>query len=217
MKLRDRIVDCMIALCNRDGAHRVTTNHIIEELSISPGTLYYHFKNKEEIIREIFQRISGEFRTLYSFDQKITVDRIIENIRESFRVLHRYRFFYTELPMLLDRDDNLRESYRQNYREKQKLHSALYDHMAAGGILHLPESAEEKRALLRNLWIVTDLWFSFVKTAEGGPDEASAEEGARHYLFTLLPHLLPPYREEIRQSLINATPARKSAASRKKS
>ena len=65
MKTRDRIVETSRELFNEEGASRVTTNHIAAAMTISPGNLYYHFRDKEEIIREIFARVVADFDTLY--------------------------------------------------------------------------------------------------------------------------------------------------------
>ncbi|MGR5456657.1 TetR/AcrR family transcriptional regulator, partial [Vibrio alfacsensis] len=60
MKTRDKIVYAALDLFNLDGERNVTTNHIAAHIEISPGNLYYHFRNKQEIVREIFALYSQE-------------------------------------------------------------------------------------------------------------------------------------------------------------
>jgi len=54
---RQAILTTAIELFNEKGTAAVSTNHIAEAMAISPGNLYYHFANKEEIIRHIHQPI----------------------------------------------------------------------------------------------------------------------------------------------------------------
>ena len=120
MKTRDRIIEAARALFNEKGASRVTTNHIAAAMGISPGNLYYHFRDKEEIIREIFRRIVADFDVLYSVPKDFTptVTGFFAIFTSTCDLYYTYRFFYLELATLLGRDGELKKKYLANLRAR---------------------------------------------------------------------------------------------------
>ena len=61
---KTRILDTALNLFNRAGERNVTTNHIAEDLGISPGNLYYHYRNKAAIVAALFERYQEQIRDL---------------------------------------------------------------------------------------------------------------------------------------------------------
>src|SRR6187402_1363261 len=113
MTTRDRILKAALRLFNEQGTGAVSTNHIAEAAGISPGNLYYHFKNKEEIIRELFQRLYTAWDTeLQASDPSaIRLQDIIHIVETNYQIIWRYRFAYRELTALLRQDAELRTGF----------------------------------------------------------------------------------------------------------
>ncbi|HBX41970.1 MAG TPA: TetR family transcriptional regulator, partial [Marinobacter adhaerens] len=103
MKTRDKILLSSLELFNERGERNVTTNHIAAHLAISPGNLYYHFRNKSDIIYEIFL----EYEKLVDFyldipeDRAMTLDDMTFYLESVFDGLWSYRFFHRDLEYLL--------------------------------------------------------------------------------------------------------------------
>lgn len=114
MKTRDKIIRASIELFNEQGERNVTTNHIAAHLGISPGNLYYHFRNKEDIILSIYEEYARtlllDIFPVVSSDVK-PLDAIILYMDAVFQAMMKFRFFYSNLPVLLAKSPSLKEKY----------------------------------------------------------------------------------------------------------
>jgi AcrR family transcriptional regulator len=154
---RQRILDAAIELFNADGVAGVTTNHVAAHLGISPGNLYYHFANKEEIIREIFDRMNAEAEEAWrSVGPGAPVDplAIQRLVTENLRLFGRYVFVARELPALLHADARLREAYRAVAAERMKQLEDGLAALASAGLLRDLTDAEDRRALAEMAWML---------------------------------------------------------------
>jgi AcrR family transcriptional regulator len=167
-------------------------------MGISPGTFYYHFRNKEEIIRAVFEMIVREFDALYPKDfGRFSPEQFAVTVRDTFAIYFRYRFFYTEISMLLDRDEVLVEAYRHNFNERKKTIRAMTDYMSGNGFLTRSLDESERDSLVNNIWMITDYWFTFSRVRGERPGKGNIEAGVRNYFNFLKAYLAPEVREKI--------------------
>ena len=113
MNTKDKIIHTSISLFNEQGERAISTNHIASHLGISPGNLYYHFKNKEDIIRHIFalyrDHLNTHFKPINKEDDAFT--HLTAYLDSLFELMWRYHFFYDNLGDILSRDITLKQAY----------------------------------------------------------------------------------------------------------
>lgn len=203
MKTRDKILLSSLDLFNEQGERNVTTNHIAAHLAISPGNLYYHFRNKSDIIYEIFQ----EYEKLVDFyldipdNRPMTLDDMTFYLESVFDGLWSYRFFHRDLEYLLDRDQRLRSDYREFTNRCLAAISRIFEKLAEGGIIE-PQPETLRSAMSLNVWMVITNWMAFLKTAHAAKASASLtlwelKQGIYQVLTLEIPYLMPAYREQV--------------------
>jgi AcrR family transcriptional regulator len=187
---RTRIINTALELFNDRGSHRVTTNHIAEEMGISPGNLYYHFRNKEEIIQEIFQRIITDFGHQWNPEQfqQLNGETLVEKYKENCRLFYRYRFFYLEISSLLANDSELKKIYTRNQENRfSQINTFITVLMNSNIILKITE--EEINSLITSTWILFEYWLTFLTVSNRMVTPESIEESIVHIYHVIKPYL----------------------------
>lgn len=71
---RKALVEATICLVNNDGFHAAPMSKIAKMAQISPGTIYLYFKNKQDLINQVYLEVKKEL-TAYAFaDYKEEID-----------------------------------------------------------------------------------------------------------------------------------------------
>ena len=61
---RNEILDVAEELFGSKGFDQTSTNDILEKVGIARGTLYYHFKSKEDILDAMIERMTNQLLTV---------------------------------------------------------------------------------------------------------------------------------------------------------
>jgi len=164
-RTRERILETSLALMNRFGEPHITTADIADEMNISPGNLYYHFRNKDEIIGELYAQLEARLAPLF-----VAPDGRAPGVEDLWLVLHllfesmwEFRFFYRDLLELTSRNRRVGSRFAEITRRGEATVIELLRGMVAAGTLVASE--REIAALAQNVVIVATYWMSFQRTA----------------------------------------------------
>ncbi|MEQ8515814.1 MAG: TetR/AcrR family transcriptional regulator [Chromatocurvus sp.] len=195
-----KILDAALALFNATSASTVSTNRIAEAAGVSRGNLHYHYASREEIVLDIWNRIEAEIAEWSRDDMSPTLEHMAFMTLRQYRLIWRYRFFYQELNILLEKDTELRYRFNRVRRQRMDDVFAFFRALAAAGVLKPDLTDDELRNLIRISWIVSDFWLSFVRVEEDRIDVDTMQEGYRLILQLLQPFMTDSALRGIPQS-----------------
>jgi len=160
-RTRERIVETSLRLFNQFGEPKVTTTVIADEMSISPGNLYYHFRNKDAIIEEIFRAFEREIEDTLAAPEKRAPE--VEDtwlfLHILFELISKYRFLYRDLNDLLSRNRTVEIHFRRILEHSVRTARVLCQGMVAVGQMRAGE--HEIEALATNMVVVSTYWLSY--------------------------------------------------------
>ncbi len=161
IKTRDRILDASLMLFNGVGEPNVTTLLISDELEISPGNLYYHFKSKGDIVGELFDHYEDEMLDLLAVpeDVEISLDQQSFFLHLLFETVARYRFLYQDLVNVLSRYDQLQNRFKRILKKKTAAFSTICSSLQRQGMMKISDS--QLSSLCEQLTLTACYWSSY--------------------------------------------------------
>jgi len=188
---RERILDTALDLFNTHGAPSVSTNHIADEMDISPGNLYYHFRSKSDIINALFDRYEHSIDEILDAPSERVPD--LEDLwlylHVLFEIIWTYRFLYRDLNTLLASDRRIARHFRRIMGRKRDTARTICEGLRQDGVLEA--EPDEVDSLARHLTMAITYWLSFELTLHGASrsDDQAMAEGVYHVMSLLIPYL----------------------------
>jgi AcrR family transcriptional regulator len=188
---RRRILDAALVLFNERGTARVTTNHVAAAAGLSPGNLYYWFRDKRDLIRALVEQWLTEFERHWDevHDLPANVHALWDDLGRTAELNRRYRFVSREILALLHDDPDLGCPVRQTYRRRLAAQLAYARRLVAAGVLAEPTPPRTLEDLVTALWMVAENWSAHLVLTRDEQDPGWALSGVRPMLAVLSPYL----------------------------
>ncbi|GGI81154.1 TetR/AcrR family transcriptional regulator [Shewanella gelidii] len=164
MKTSDKIINASLQLFNEHGERSTTTNHIAAHLGMSPGNLYYHFKNKDDIIRSIFSLYESYLDAGFQPYQTktVNVELLVGYFDTMFEILWRFRFMYTNLTDILSRDTELLQRYLTIQQNALQRSSRILLKLKHDGMLRIDD--DKVHPLADTMRMIACFWIGYKQT-----------------------------------------------------
>ncbi len=171
-RTRERILENALRLFNDFGEPNVTTTVIADEMNISPGNLYYHFHNKDEIVDALFADYERDIGALLSAPSQPTheTEDVWLFLHLLFETIWKHRFLYRDINDLLTRNRRVETHFQRILAQKQNRAVSVCRGLATSGAL--TASPSEIPALATNMTLVATFWLSYehARNPRGEPD-----------------------------------------------
>jgi AcrR family transcriptional regulator len=192
-RTRERILETSLDLFNRFGESHITTADIAGEMNISPGNLYYHFRNKDDIIGELYAAYEARVMPLLDDPdgRHVDVEDIWLLLHLLFEHMWAYRFLYRDLDEIASRNHRIGTRFGVLLRRSEATMAELCRGMVTAGSMRASEG--EIAAVARNVVLVSTYWMSFhrlSRTARGDADDIDLGRGAYQVLALIAPFLV---------------------------
>lgn len=177
-----------LELFNEFGEPNVTTLLISDELEISPGNLYYHFKSKIDILSELFDWFENEMLTLLDVpDEPMDIEDQWFFLHLIFESIARYRFIYKDVVHVMQKHDRIGKRFQKVLSKKREathrvLHNLKRDE-------RLQANDNEIVALGENIVLTATFWISYTIIANGELEEDDLSKGVYQVISLVAPFL----------------------------
>lgn len=179
-KTKDRILIKSLEMFNRLGVASTSTNHIAKELGISPGNLYFHYENKEEIVRELFAKMCTDTYLVWEINRSAVKPNLEALLLANFDVYWRYRFFHREMYHLRRHDQKLSLLWKKHLKKVNRIMKATYLSWVKHGWIRPASSNAELDFVLEVMMVTASSYLQFFESGDREAKRTRILRGRQH-------------------------------------
>lgn len=190
MKTSERILQAGLLLFNQEGESHVTTVDIANEMDISPGNLYYHFKGKEVIIEALYTRFEEAFSDILNapVNKELQAEDSWYYLYVVFEEMYAYRFIYQNLSDLLQRYEFIQKRFRRLLNLKFQTALTMIKVLREAQILNMEDSDVD--VLVNSIVMTATYWIAYSTLKDGvQTQQMILHKGVFQILSLIAPYL----------------------------
>ncbi len=199
MNTKERILLTALQMFNEEGEPNVTTNHIADEMDISPGNLYYHYKSKNDIIWQLFLRYEAKIKEVLTIPdvENTTMKDMWLYLNLVFDVIVEYRFLYRNLIQLMNRIEFLKRHFRRILALKSQTALDILQQLQRLNILKA--DAATCANLADQIALTATFWLNY--SVAIFDDDFDEQKKLSHGIFHIL-QMISPFLDDDQKQLI---------------
>lgn len=188
-KTRNRILDVALRLFNEQGETNISTNHIADELEISPGNLYYHYRNKDDIIEQLFLRFEERMDQALGAPEgrEVTLEDVWLQLHLVFECIWNYRFIYRDIINILSRNRSLRLRFARILKRGSSNAQGIMRGLNETGAMRA--SAAEIEGLATNILVLATFWLNYANVRGEKDEQRAIQQGIVQVMMLVSPFL----------------------------
>lgn len=190
MSNKDKILTSALKLFNTHDLKSITTNIIAEDCGVSPGNLYYHFKDKEAIIRTLFTQMVEKERCIDEGCSDYSLKGMHKYFQDMLQVYWEFRFLKREIITVISQDPKMKplvQEYTQMHEASIK--DAINTFIKHGILVNLTEQA--KTHLTQTTLMQLLFYIPFMEMQSKRITKKVFQEGVDLIFSALEPYLIP--------------------------
>lgn len=199
VKTRERILHTSLLLFNEEGEPHVTTVDIANEMDISPGNLYYHFKGKEVIVEILYDRFDEAFTEILQapLKEELKIEDSWLYLYVVFEEMYQYRFIYQNISDILHRYESVQKRFKRLLTLKYQTALGVINLLRRAGIMSIDDVSAE--VLVNNIIMTITYWISYSLLRDGKQtEEITLHKGVFQILSLIAPYLAEGKQDYVR-------------------
>lgn len=191
MGTKEYILGRTVFLFNQQGEAETSLRQIAAFSEMSDGNLRYHYKSKEELVLDLANWLIEDLDQAMTASSKheCTLQEVQDRFRTIFRIMYKYKFLFTESPLLLRKYKNFRKAIQQLNHLRKTFIQHFFDEFREKGIFSRQLDNSFYNMLFEQLFIISDCWLKYIELEETAM--LHLESKVEHYIRLCLGVLRP--------------------------